>query len=266
MTCPINCRLRGRNCSRSPIADAGAGLAACAVGPELPAADGAGAGRLQGSIKGWKLGRARSRPASGAAWWSVYDDPRARPARAADRRLQPEPEGGRGRRTARRRALVSRGARRLLPDRRRSTPRRSGLAPAAASNGRATRRAQYQLDWAPRAGSSTSGAASAARSRASDASAQASAADLAAARLSAQSALATDYFELRDRRRDPKRLLDATADAFSTFAADHAEPLRRRAPRPSPTWRRPRPSSRRRGRRRSTSASSARSSSTPSPC
>ena len=123
-------------------------------------------------------------------------------------------------------ALVREQRAALFPTRRPRRERDAAAAAAAAAVG--TRQQRFAGSARRRAGSPTSGAASArSASTARSASAQASAADLAAARLSAQGELATNYFALREA--DAEIALLARHDrGLRARAADHAEPLRRR--------------------------------------
>ena len=188
-----------------------AALSACAVGPDYqrPAIDvGAGYREEQARVPGWKPAQPRDDARRGA-WWTVYGDPVLDGLMA---RLD----------AANQDIAVAEANYRQAEALVRGT--RAGFFPTVGASAGATR-----------SGGGTSGAGSASRNQytlsgsaswevdlwgrlrrsleASRAGAQASAADLAGTRLSSQSALAQNYFQLRVLD-EQKRLLDATTQAY----------------------------------------------------
>ncbi len=187
-------------------------LGACAVGPDYKKPD-APVPVAYKEMQGWKIGTP-GRAASDGAWWSIYDDPvldslmkqidisnqNLKAAEAAYREA---------------RAAVS-GA-------------QASFFPTVSLNGGATRAGSGSTATGTGTGSKdrTTYSASAGADWALDiwgrirrsvesssASAEASADDLAGARLSAQTELATDYFQLRALD-EQKRLLDATIIGYA---------------------------------------------------
>ena len=189
-----------------------AALSACAVGPDYqrPAIDvGAAYKEGQASVPGWKPAQPRDTVQRGP-WWALYGDPMLDGLMAQlDAANQDVAIAEANYRQAQ--ALV-RGS-------------RAGFFPVIGAGADASR-----------SGGGTSGAGSSSRNQytlsgsvsweadlwgrlrrdleASRATAQASAADLAATRLSAQSALAQSYFQLRVLD-EQKRLLEATIEAYA---------------------------------------------------
>jgi NodT family efflux transporter outer membrane factor (OMF) lipoprotein len=185
-----------------------AGLAACSVGPNYKRPTASVPASFK-EIDGWKPGQPQQ-AASGTAWWSVYNDPLL-----DDLEKQIDISN----QTLKASEAAYRQASALLQEARAAffptvgvdaSAVRSGTA-GGGTRGQATFKSQFQttgnLSWEIDVWGRIRR-----QVEASYASAQASAADLAAARLSAQSALATDYLELRIND-ELKRLLDATADA-----------------------------------------------------
>jgi NodT family efflux transporter outer membrane factor (OMF) lipoprotein len=194
-------------------------LSACAVGPNYrrPAAPLAPAYKED---QGWKAA-APSQIPDHALWWSIYQDP---PLDALERQIdisnQTLKAAEAAYRAARAAVGVDRGA--LLPTisvtgsevkSRSPSPLSSGSAGATpASAGAGARRdysAQAQGNWQIDLWGRIRRTVEADLARA-----QASAADLAAARLSAQAALAEDYFQLRAAD-EQERLLQASVVAFT---------------------------------------------------
>ena len=185
-----------------------AGLAACEVGPdyEQPTAPVPASFK---EIDGWKPSHPEE-AASGTAWWSVYKDPLL-----DDLEKQIDISN----QTLKASAAAFRQASALVQEARSAffptlgadaSAVRSGTG-SGGKNGQATFKSQFDLtgnlSWEIDVWGRIRR-----QVEASYASAEASAADLAAARLSAQSALATDYLDLRIND-ELRRLLDATADA-----------------------------------------------------
>ncbi len=190
-------------------------LASCTIGPDyrlpptaVPAA--------YKELDGWKPAQPRQ-VASGASWWSIYDDPELdRLEREIDVSNQTLKESEAAFRQAT--AIVAEG--------------RAGYFPTVTADGSATRASEHLGT----SGTSSRGGGGAIIQNSFDASptvswvpdiwgrirrtvesdvanAQASAADVAAARLSAQATLAIDYFELRIDD-ELKRTLDSAAAAY----------------------------------------------------
>ena len=182
-------------------------LAACEVGPdyEKPTAPTPPSYK---EIDGWKPSQPQD-AASGTAWWTIYKD-----QLLDDLEKQVEVSN----QTLKASEAAFRQASALLQETRAalfptatldSSAVRSGT--GAGQTGRSTVKSQFNvtggLSWEIDVWGRIRRAV-----EASYASAEASAADLAAARLSAQSVLATDYFDLRIND-ELKRLLDATVEA-----------------------------------------------------
>ncbi|SRR5579885_660954 len=179
-------------------------LAACEVGPDYarPPVDAPPAYKEAGP--GWKVGEPRLAGSDGA-WWSVYGDP------DLDRLMRQIDISNQNLKAS---EAAFRQARALTAE------ARSGLFPTVTAN--AGLRGVSQNGTGSQTEYSLAGGLSweldiwgkIRRSvESASANAQASAADLAAARLSAQSELAADYFQLRVAD-ELKRLLDASAAAF----------------------------------------------------
>jgi NodT family efflux transporter outer membrane factor (OMF) lipoprotein len=185
-----------------------AGLTACAVGPNYKRPTAPVPASFK-EINGWKPSQPQQ-AASGTAWWTIYGDPLLDDL---EKQIDISNQTLKASEAAYRQAsaLVSEARAAFFPtiavD---GSAQRSGTG-SGGKNGQATYKSQFNL-----AGDLSWEIDVWGRIRreveASYASAQASAADLAAARLSAQSALATDYLELRIND-ELGRLLDATADA-----------------------------------------------------
>jgi len=184
-----------------------AGLVACSVGPDYKRPTTPVPASFK-EIDGWKPGQPQD-AASGTAWWTIYKDPllddletqidisnqTLKASEAAYRQAA---------------ALVSEARAAFFPtiavD---ASAQRSGT--GGGKTGRATFKSQFNvagdLSWEIDVWGRIRR-----QVEVSYASAEASAADLAAARLSAQSALATDYFDLRIND-ELRRLLEATVGA-----------------------------------------------------
>jgi len=184
-------------------------LCSCAVGPNYhrPAAPAAAAYRED---QGWKPATP-SQAASGAAWWSIYNDPTLDGLeQQVDVSNQTLKASEAAYRAARATVGIDRGS--LLPTiTATGAESRSGGRQTTTSSSRGTTYsaavgADWQIDLWGRIRRTV---------EADVARAQASAADVAAARLSAQSTLAQDYFQLRAAD-EQKRLLDASIEAFTT--------------------------------------------------
>ncbi len=184
-----------------------AGLAACAVGPNYKRPTAPVPSSFK-EINGWKPGQPQQ-AASGAAWWTIYQDPLLD---GLEKQIDVSNQTLKASEAAYRQAsaLVSEARAAFFPtvgvD---ASALRTGT--GGGKSGRASITSQFSatgsLSWEIDVWGRIRR-----QVEASYASAQASAADLAAARLSAQSALATDYLELRIAD-ELRRLLDETADA-----------------------------------------------------
>jgi NodT family efflux transporter outer membrane factor (OMF) lipoprotein len=184
-----------------------AGLAACEVGPNYhrPTAP---TPTTYKEIDGWKPSQPQE-AASGAAWWTIYRDPLLDDL---EKQLNISNQTLKASEAAYRQAsaLVQEARAAFFP-----TVAVDASAVRSGTGGAQTHRATYKsqfnvagdLSWEIDVWGRIRRSV-----EASYASAQASAADLAAARLSAQSALATDYLDLRISD-ELKRLLDATVEA-----------------------------------------------------
>ncbi len=184
-----------------------AGLAACEVGPDYKRPTAPVPASFK-EIDGWKPSQPQD-AASGAAWWSVYKDPLLDDL---EKQIEISNQTLKASEAAYRQAsaLVQEARSAFFPtvgaD---ASAVRSGT--GGGKTGHATFKSQFdvtgtlcwEIDVWGRIRREV---------EASYASAQASAADLAAARLSVQSALATDYLDLRIND-ELRRLLEATADA-----------------------------------------------------
>ena len=185
-----------------------AALAACSVGPNYKRPTAPVPASFK-EINGWKPGQPQQ-AASGTAWWSVYDD---QLLDDLERQIDVSNQTLKASEAAYRQAsaLVREARAAYFPtvgvD---ASAVRSGTG-SGGKHGQETFKSQFQttgtLSWEIDVWGRIRR-----QVEASYANAQASAADLAAARLSAQSALATDYLELRIND-ELRRLLDATADA-----------------------------------------------------
>ena len=182
-------------------------LASCEVGPdyERPSAPVPASFK---EIDGWKPSQPQD-AASGTAWWSVYKDPLLEDL---EQQIDISNQTLKASEAAYRQAsaLVQESRSAFFPTVGANTSAvRSGN--GGGQTGHATYKSQFtltgDLSWEIDVWGRIRREV-----EASYASAQASAADLAAARLSAQSALATDYLDLRIND-ELRRLLDATADA-----------------------------------------------------
>ena len=183
-------------------------LAACSVGPNYKRPTATVPASFK-EIDGWKPSQPQ-RAASGTAWWSVYEDPLLD---ELEKQIDISNQTLKASEAAYRQAsaLVREARAAYFPtigiD---ASAVRSGTG-GGGKNGQATFKSQFQLtgdlSWEIDVWGRIRR-----QVEASYANAQASAADLAAARLSAQSALATDYLDLRIND-ELRRLLDATADA-----------------------------------------------------
>jgi NodT family efflux transporter outer membrane factor (OMF) lipoprotein len=180
-----------------------ASLAACEVGPDYkrPAAEAPPAYK---ESQGWKIGEPQQ-AGSDKAWWSIYNDA---PLDELEKQIDISNQNLKSSEAAYRQAVALVGE------------ARANFFPTL-TLGASVQRAQQQSHV------QTLYAGSVAASweidiwgrirrevESTSANAQASAADLAAARLSAQAALATDYFDLRVED-ELQRLLDATVVAFT---------------------------------------------------
>jgi NodT family efflux transporter outer membrane factor (OMF) lipoprotein len=188
-------------------------LGACAVGPDYvrPAMDtGTAYKEGQGEVPGWKPAQPDAQADRGA-WWGVYGDP------VLDGLMQrlnaSNQDIAQAEANYRQAQALVRGA-------------RAGFFPTVSAGAAASRAGNGAGDSGTSAGVSNAYTLSGTVSweadlwgsvrrtvEASQAGAQASAADLASARLSAQSTLAHDYFQLRVLD-EQKRLLQETVDAY----------------------------------------------------
>jgi NodT family efflux transporter outer membrane factor (OMF) lipoprotein len=185
-----------------------AGLAACAVGPNYKRPTAPMPASFK-EIDGWKPSQPQQ-AASGTAWWSVYKDPLLDDL---EKQIDISNQTLKASEAAYRQAtaLVQEARATFFPtvgaD---ASAQRLGTG-GGGRNGQATFKSAFSttasLSWEIDVWGRIRR-----QVEASYASAEASAADLAAARLSAQSALATDYLDLRIND-ELRRLLDATADA-----------------------------------------------------
>ncbi len=179
-------------------------LSACEVGPDYERPSAPVTATYKEDL-GWKPA-APQEAASGDAWWSIYNDSvldgLEKQVEISNQNLKAAEAAYRA---AREEVGIQRGA--LLPT---IGANASGTQSGGAGNGGAHRQYQaniqgdWQIDLWGRIRRST---------EASVFGAQASAADLAAARLSAQGALAADYFQMRAAE-ELKRSLDASVKAF----------------------------------------------------
>jgi NodT family efflux transporter outer membrane factor (OMF) lipoprotein len=204
MKFPMTCRTLGGRMRAIATAMLAAGLAACTVGPDYqrPTAPTPAAYK---EVAGWKLAEPQQ-AGSNQAWWSIYNDAELD---ALERQIDISNQNLKAAEAAYRQAtaLVNQA--------------RAGFFPTATFNtglqygqqGGNPKTTLYQFSggasWEPDIWGKIRRTV-----ESSEANAQASAADLAAARLSAQSELATDYFQLRVED-GLKRLLDATVIAFA---------------------------------------------------
>jgi NodT family efflux transporter outer membrane factor (OMF) lipoprotein len=198
------------------VAAAGLALAACTVGPDYERPDAATPPAFK-ELDGWKPAQPRE-AASGAAWWSIYDDPALD---SLERQVDISNQ------TLKASEAAFRQASAIVAE------ARSGFYPTVTATGSATRTSepfsssgnsrssrgsgrivQNSFDASPSVSWIPDIWGRIRRTVESDvANAQASAADLAAARLSAQATLASDYFQLRISD-EQKRVLDQTIAAY----------------------------------------------------
>ena len=180
-----------------------ASLAACEVGPDYkrPAAEAPPAYK---ESQGWKIGEPQQ-AGSDKAWWSIYNDA---PLDELEKQIDISNQNLKSSEAAYRQAVALVGE------------ARANFFPTltlGASVLRAQQQSHVQTLYAGSVGASWEidiWGRIRREVESTSANAQASAADLAAARLSAQAALATDYFDLRVED-ELKRLLDATVVAFA---------------------------------------------------
>ncbi len=180
-----------------------ASLAACEVGPDYkrPAAEVPPAYK---ESQGWKIGEPQQ-AGSDQAWWSIYNDA---PLDELEKQIDISNQNLKSSEAAYRQAVALVGE------------ARANFFPTltlGASVQRAQQQSHVQTLYAGSVGASWEidiWGRIRREVESTSANAQASAADLAAARLSAQAALAADYFDLRVED-ELKRLLDATVVAFA---------------------------------------------------
>ncbi len=191
-----------------------AALAGCAVGPDYKRPEAPAPAAFK-EMNGWKPSEPKD-AASNGPWWSIYGDP---DLDALERQIDISNQNLRAAEAAFRqaRALVAEARAAYFPTLSLGgSGQRSGQGRAAGSSASQTRSSgfvQNQFDLSASASWEVDVWGRIRRTVESQvASAQASAADLASARLSAQSELASDYFQLRVSD-ELKRLLDATVEA-----------------------------------------------------
>jgi NodT family efflux transporter outer membrane factor (OMF) lipoprotein len=193
-------------------------LASCTVGPDYQRPSAPVPSHYK-EAKGWKPATP-SEAGANQPWWSVYHDP---VLDGLERQIDISNQNLKSAEAAYREAaaLVAEARSQLYPtlsvsgSAQRSGPlaRRNGTSVLAGTNSFSGSGSQFALtgnaSWVPDIWGKIRRAIENAQ-----ATAQASAADLAAARLSAQTTLATDYFDLRATD-EQKRLLDAAVVAYS---------------------------------------------------
>lgn len=190
-------------------------LSACTVGPDYvrPSAPVPAAFK---ESEGWKVAEPKQ-AASGAPWWSVYNDPTLdRLERQVDVNNQNLKLAEASFRQAR--ALLEQARAGYFPT---VTLDASAQRAKAATNSTSSSAGRIRNSFDLSAGATWEADVWGRIRRAvesADATAQASAADLASARLSAQATLASTYFQLRVND-EIKRLLDATTAAFQRSLA-----------------------------------------------
>ena len=208
---------RRRRCAWPTIAALALPLAACApVGPDYLRPAAIVPGPIQGN-QGLEARHAARRFRQGRMVAAVPRS-RARSARGAGRRLQPDAQGRRGQ-LPRGAGADRRGARRAVSD-------LQFQSVADARQDRDADRRPARRRGQRRAGRSTSGARCGARSSRKARRRRSSAADLANATLSAQSALALAYVQLREAD-SLARSARQHGQAIQALARHHAEPVQR---------------------------------------
>lgn len=187
-------------------------LAGCTVGPDYvrpPAPE----STAYKEIAGWKPATPRE-AASGASWWSIYDDPVLDGLEAqidvSNQTLKADEAAFR-----QASAIVAEARAGFFPTvSTTGAAQRASITESAARNGISQQFVQNAFSFTPTASWVPDLWGRIRRTVESDvANAQASAADLAAARLSAQATLAIDYFELRIAD-EQTRVLEASVDAY----------------------------------------------------
>ncbi|HXQ53991.1 MAG TPA: efflux transporter outer membrane subunit [Stellaceae bacterium] len=187
-------------------------LAGCTVGPDYqrPTAPAPAAFK---ELDGWKPAAPRE-AASGGAWWSIYDDP---VLEGLEQQVEISNQTLKASEAAFRQAtaLVAEAQAGFFPTATvGASAQRTGVPTTTARGGTGSRLIQNQFGVTPAASWVPDIWGRIRRTVESDvANAQASAADLAAARLSAQGALASDYFVLRIAD-EQARVLEATVTAY----------------------------------------------------
>ena len=185
-------------------------LSACTVGPDYKRPDAPVPAAFK-ETEGWKIAEPKQ-AASGAPWWSVYNDPTLdRLERQIDVNNQNLKLAEASFRQAR--ALLQEARAGYFPT---VTLDASGQRARSASSSTSSSAGRIRNSFDLSAGATWEADVWGRIRRtveSADATAQASAADLASARLSAQATLATTYFQLRIND-EIKRLLDATTAAF----------------------------------------------------